>query len=219
MKTLVESIFGDNIANNPVVTSLKTAGQLTMDSIKKDIHDKNLTVTVMTKDSIIAKEKDVWKRDKWILAYLELEGFDNVTIYLQYNKPYTLDGYAEEDIYSIRLTIRITQSQTDNELISINDIDCEIFRDLDYLDYQIGSAYKFGDIEKYTGLKNRYFNKNTLGISKYFGKLFSDFKKGVSEGDFNEVFKYLYLHNHGTGWSYEREASQNLNKVFNKLVK
>lgn len=214
MKTLVESIFGDNIANNPEVTSLKTAGQLTIGSIKKAIHDKNLIV--MTKDSFPAKEKDVWLRDKWVLAYLELDEIDNVTIYLQYNKPYTLDGYDEEDIYSIRLIIRITQSQIDNEVISINDIECEIFRGLEY---QIASAYRFGDIEKYTGVKNRYFNMNALGITKYFGKLFSGFKKGVSEGDFNEVFKYLYLHNHETGRYYESEASRNLNKAFNKLVK
>lgn len=214
MKTLVESIFGDNIANNPEVTSLKTAGQLTIDSIKKAIHDKNLIV--MTKDSFPAKEKDVWLRDKWVLAYLELDKIDNVTIYLQYNKPYTLDGYDEEDIYSIRLIIRITQSQIDNEVISINDIECEIFRGLEY---QIASAYRFGDIEKYTGVKNRYFNMNALGITKYFGKLFSGFKKSVSEGDFNEVFKYLYLHNHETGRHYESEASRNLNKAFNKLVK
>lgn len=219
MKTLIESLFGDNITNNPEVTSLKIAGQLTIDSIKKAIHDKNPTVTVMTNDSIIIKEKDVWRRDKWILAYLELEDFDNITIYLQYNKPYkpyTLDGYDDEDIYSIRLKIRITQSQIDNELISINYIECEIFRNLDY---QIGSVYRFGDIEKYTGLKNRYFNKNAIGITKYFGKLFGDFKKSVSEGDFNEVFKYLYLHNHGTGRHYESEASRNLNKILNKLIK
>ena len=214
MKTLVESIFGDNIANNPEVTSLKTAGQLIINSIKKAIHDKNLIV--MTNDSFPAKEKDVWLRDKWILTYVESDNIDIVTIYLQYNNPYTLYGYAEEDIYSIRLAIRITQSQFDDELISINDIDCEIFRDLDY---QIGSAYRFGEIEKYTGLKNRYFNKNALEITKYFGKLFSDFKNSVSEGGFNEVFKYLYLHHYGTGRYYDREASLNLNKVFNKLVK
>ena len=214
MKTLVESIFGDNITNNPEVTSLKTAGQLIINSIKKTIHDKNLIV--MTNDSFPTKEKDVWLRDKWILTYVESDNIDIVTIYLQYNKPYTLDGYDEEDIYSIRLIIRITQSQIYNEMISINDIDCEIFRGLDY---QIASAYRFGDIEKYTGLKNRYFNKNALEITKYFGKLFSDFKKGVSEGDFNEVFKYLYLHNHETGRHYESEASRNLNKVFNKFIK
>ena len=164
MKTLVESIFGDNITNNPEVTSLKTAGQLIINSIKKTIHDKNLIV--MTNDSFPTKEKDVWLRDKWILTYVESDNIDIVTIYLQYNKPYTLDGYDEEDIYSIRLIIRITQSQIYNEMISINDIDCEIFRGLDY---QIASAYRFGDIEKYTGLKNRYFNKNALEITKYFG--------------------------------------------------
>ncbi len=213
MKTLVESIFGDNIANNPAVTSLKTAGQLTIDSIKKAVHDKNL---IVIEDSFPAREKDVRLRDKWVLVYLELDNINNVTIYLQYNKPYILDGYDEEDIYSIRLIIRITQSQIDDELISINDIDCEIFRGLDY---QITSAYRFRDIEKYTGLKNSYFNKNALGITKYFGKLFANFKKGVSEGDFDEVFKYLYLHNHGTGRYYESEASRNLNKVFNKLIK
>ena len=220
MKTLVESIFGDNITSNPSITSLKAAGELAIESIEKALHERRTIITPKT-SRIIWKTDG--KKDKWFLVYVDdiQDMADDKIIYLQCNKLYALQDkypYDEEyDNYQIRLIVRISQSMDDESMICVNSIICDIFKDMVF---QTSSSYLNAEIGKYTGLKHRYFNEEPLDIIKYLDKLFVNFKKSVSNGEFDEVLKYLYLHNHTTsGTRYEQEAFNILEKTFGKIVK
>ena len=228
MKSLVESLFDtDLVTNDPVITTCAEANEAVVKSLEGALHMK--VQDAMKKDLT----KTLWIADKWTLVDCFEPKTNIATIYMQYNKSYIpgeLKAEEEVEFFNMPIRIRIDIFQA-QEQIYIHNISCELFEDLDF---QMESSVNRVEIHNRTGLKNRFFrsidvegidtksidSKNTAKILKYLDNLFVNFKKSIINGEFDEVFRYIYLINHTeSGQKYSGVARDALNKIFNKLIK
>lgn len=228
MKSLVESLFDTYlVTKDPVITTCADANEAVVGSLEGALHMK--AQDAMKKDLT----KTLWIADKWTLVDCFEPKTNVAAIYMQYNKSYIPDELKTEkevEFFNmpIRIRIDIFQSQ---EMIYIHNISCELLEDLDF---QMESSVKGTEILNRTGLKNRFFrsadvegidaksidSKNTTKILKYLDNLFVNFKKSIIKGEFDEVFRYIYLINHTVGGQkYSGVTRDALNKIFNKLIK
>ncbi len=228
MKSLVESLFDtDLVTKDPVITTCAEANETVVGSLEGVLHMK--AQDAMKKDLT----KTLWIADKWTLVDCFEPATNVAVIYMQYNKSFIPDKLKTEEeveFFNMPIRIRIDISQA-QELIYIHNISCELFEDLDF---QMESWIRGTEMLNRTGLKNRFFrsadvegidtkgidSENTAKILKYLDNLFVNFKKSIIKGEFDDVFRYIYLINHTVGGQkYSGVARNTLNKIFYKLIK
>lgn len=226
MRTLIESLFDtDIIAKDPTITSCAEANEAVVKELESALHMK--TYDAAKKDL----SKILWTPGKWTLVQYFEPGTDESCIYLQYNKSY---GSYGADSINMPIRLRLTINQTE-EQVYVNDIRCEIYKDFDY---QIDAGVRGMGIYSNTSMKQRFFKfghfdgvpdqddaKNISKILKYLNKLFVDFKKRVSNGEFDKVFEYIYLSYYCPAGldkryqNYTTDAYNTLNAIFKKMIK
>jgi len=208
MKSLVESLFDHDIVKKDInITNIDTACQLVVSALEDALHMKAHDVMEKKLDDVI------WDPDKWYLVYCPGTGGFAGAIYLQYNR----SRVGCENIYPIRLTVYLDSDKTNKDnLVFADVIECSMYEDWYY---QFSSSVRGENIQN-TGLKDPFFKTDNNQILEYLSKLFIKFKKGVSKGDFDNVFENTYLKTYATnGRKYEQIAYDELNKLFKKLVK
>jgi hypothetical protein len=226
MKTLVESIFGDNVTNNPNVTTVQDAEKVVVDTLERCLKMKCLDIAESSQFFPQLKQSMIWKNGKWALAMCPMdEDSQNVStnIYLQYNLDWPRYIKPEEKTkietsnFSIRILIRISPWR--NDQIILKEIGVEVYEGFGY---ESGTEILDTSISHHTRLKDIIFNTNTLGIVKFLGECFLKFKMYVENDVFNEVFRHLYAKQTTKGQTsrkHDNLAAQELSRVFNTIVK
>jgi hypothetical protein len=216
MKTLVESIFGNNIASDPNITDVEVAVEYVVEKLEKALKMK--AINVMTDKN---PEDKVWKDGAWCLSFSPA-GYADVAsiIYLQYNYNYVADRtaeYSEAITCPIRFFVRIDEARDE---IILKDIGCEAYTDYEY---QVGVDILDDAIPHDTPIKDIRFNTNTKNIVTFIINCFTDFKDLVDRGAFEKMVEDLYLKNIGNRGGKSRQLEQDavseLHKNFRKIIK
>jgi len=218
MKTLVESLFGDNITNNVNVTTVEDAEKVVVAELEHALKMKCLNVAT----SSAAEQKVIWQKGKWTLAMYPMDRQSITTnIYLQYNLDWPIHIKPGEEVetmsFSIKFIIRLSDWR-DNQVI-LKEIGSEVYKDLDY---ESGTGILDTSIIHNTRLKDVIFNTGTQDIVKFLGECFSKFKFDVEKEVFNEVFRHLYAKQTTKGQTsrkHDNLAAHELSRVFNTIVK
>ena len=218
MKTLVESLFGDNITNNVNVTTVEDAEKVVVAELEHALKMKCLNVAI----SSTVEQSVMWKKGKWTLAMYPMSaGAVSTNIYLQYNLDWPNRIKPGEDVetstFSIRFLIRISQWR-DNQVI-LKEIGSEVYEGFNY---ESGTQILDTSISHHTRLKDVIFNTNTLGIVKFLGECFAKFKFDVEKEVFNEVFRHLYAKQTTKGQTRRKHddlAAHELSRIINTIVK
>ena len=220
MKTLVESLFGDNITNNVNATTIEDAEKVVVAELEHALKMKCLNVAT----SSTVEQSVIWKKDKWTLAIYPMSADHlNVStiIYLQYNLDWPTRIKPGEEVETSRFSIRILMriSPWRNNQVILKEIGSEVYKDLDY---ESGTGILDTSISHHTRLKDIIFNTNTLGIVKFLGECFSKFKICVENDVFDEVFRHLYAKQTTKGQTsrkHDNLAAHELSRIFNTIVK
>ena len=217
MKTLVESIFGNNVANDPNITDLRVATDYIVEKLENVLKMKAINV-----DTDKHPEDKVWKSGKWAFAYAPASvsaGLGSI-IFLQYNYDYVADTTAEYSEFMtnpIRFFVRFDDVR--NEII-FNGVGCEAYADFEY---QVGVDLTSNAIPHDTPIKDISFNTNTKNIVNFIINCFVDFKNLVDGGSFDKMIENLYLKNVGRKGNKTRQLEQDavseLHKNFRKIIK
>lgn len=174
MKSLVESIFGDNIKNDINISELdiNVACDIIVDSLENKLKIK------CADDSNLYLNKSLWS-DGWHLIKTEFDLLmENLTI--RYCENY------KGLFISFDLVIQFSRSRRDNP-IYVYDIDVSIREN--YKDFVSTGIRGWMTIERYTKLKDASFNSNFKGIIKYVTDSFSEFKNLVDNDKAFETLK------------------------------
>ena len=112
MKSLVESIFGGNISNNPNITDMQTAFDHVVNMLEKELNMKCIDGMIMSHDTV----NKIWGGDnKWrlvkVYTRIKNDGLSMFTVYLQFNKKIGLDGvWANTDtVICPRIYIKVSR--------------------------------------------------------------------------------------------------------------
>jgi len=218
MKTLVESLFGDNITNNVNVTTVEDAEKVVVTELEHALKMKCLNVAT----SSTVEQSVIWRKGKWTLAIYPMSaGYVSTNIYLQYNLDWPIHikpgKEVETSTFSIRFLIRISPWR-DNQVI-LKEIGSEVYEGFNY---ESATAILDTSIPHHTRLKDVIFNTNTQDIVKFLGECFAKFKFDVEKEVFNEVFRHLYAKQITKGQTrrkHDNLAAHELLRVFNIIVK
>ena len=220
MKTLVESLFGDNITNNVNATTVEDAEKVVVAELEHALKMKCLNVATSSQ----SEQSVIWKKDKWTLAMYPMSADRqqvSTNIYLQYNLDWPIHikpgKEVETSTFSIKFIIRISPWR--NNQVILKEIGAEVFSGVDY---ESGTQILDTSISHYTRLKDVIFNTSTQDIVKFLGECFAKFKFDVEKEAFNEVFRHLYAKQITKGQTRRKHddlAAQELSRVFNTIVK
>jgi hypothetical protein len=130
---------------------------------------------------------------------------------LQYNTKYPENDDSASTDYSIRFSLNIVLY---NNEMRVKSIDCYL---IGRYNYELIAGYRDSNIQKYTKLKVLQFNDDTASILKYLNRFFVNFKKSVSNGDFNELIKNNYRSTHKYQYQDTLINSKDIEKEFEKL--
>jgi hypothetical protein len=223
MKTLQESLFGDNITNGVNVTTISAAEQVVIAGLENALKMKYVDVNSIQQSSFLNKK--LWAARNWTLAmYSDSKNkeSDTTNIYLQYNLDWPPLVYLKpgKEVETMTLTIRfIIRIGVYDNAPRLGSVECEV---IEGFDYQVGTSMLDVAIEKNTRLKNIMFESNTQGIVKFLEECFTKFKWCVDKGAFDEVFRQVYVKNISGGQVRRRSehlAVEELSRLFNIIVK
>lgn len=220
MKTLVESLFGDNITNNVNATTVEDAEKVVVAELEHALKMKCLNVATSSQ----SEQGVIWKKGKWTLAIYPMSADSlNVStiIYLQYNLDWPIHIKPGESVETIPISIRFymrISNWRENQVI-LKEIGAEVYKGFDY---ESGTGILDTSILHHTRLKDVIFNTNTLGIVKFLGECFVKFEFDVEKEVFNEVFRYLYckhIYKGQTSRKYDNLAAHELSRIIDTIVK
>ena len=209
MKTLVESLFGDNVKNTVNTSDLKTASDLLAQSLESKLKMDCLTINGSHKDP------DIWE-DGWYLCRVSTDDSTEV-IYLQN----TIDVVEAYNNLTISLRMQVNLQRNDDDLY-VDFLGIDVFEEFNYfIGYHVTGPQTF---KQWTDLRDAHCTTNFEGILKYITNTFWTFKQLAEHGmTFEEVKKktkeHYFCKNSRKRRTIEDEATKELMKTVKMVIK
>lgn len=209
MKSLVESLFGDNIKSVVNTGDLKIASDTLVQNLELKLKMKCSTINGSHKDP------DIWE-DGWHLCRVSPDDFTEV-IYLQN----TIDVVEAYDNLTIGLRMQVTLQRDDDNLY-VDFLGIDVFEGFNYfIGYHVRGPQTF---KQWTSLKDAYCTTNFEGILKYITNTFWTFKQLAEHGmTFEEVKKktkeHYFCKDSRKRHKIEDEATKELEKAVKMVIK